>query len=82
MPPNFYHQVSFSRRQFSLARLFFFRHDFSKTLPKKMVPKTKSRAQKTVVPPRKVVPKKKTCQKKKVVPEKTDVVKRKLDDKS
>ena len=23
MPPNFYHQVSFSRRQFSLARLFF-----------------------------------------------------------
>ena len=32
VPPNFYHQVSFSRRQFSLARLFFsarlfFRHD-------------------------------------------------------
>ena len=34
VPPNFYHQVSFSRRQFSLARLFifattfYFRHDF------------------------------------------------------
>ena len=33
VPPNFDHQVSFSRRQFSLARLFFrhefcFRHDF------------------------------------------------------
>ena len=28
MPPNFYHQVSCSRRQFSLARIFFFRHDF------------------------------------------------------
>ena len=24
VPPNFSHQVSFSRRQFSLARLFFF----------------------------------------------------------
>ena len=34
VPPNFSHQVSFTRRQFSLARLFFFgttlffRHDF------------------------------------------------------
>ena len=28
VPPNFSHKVSFSRRQFSLARLFFFRHDF------------------------------------------------------
>ena len=24
VPPNFSHQVSFSRRQFSLARIFFF----------------------------------------------------------
>ena len=27
VPPNFSHQVSFSRSQFSLARLSFFRHD-------------------------------------------------------
>ena len=27
VPPNFSHQVSFSRRQFSLARIFFFRHN-------------------------------------------------------
>ena len=53
MPPNFYHQVSFSRlfffrRNFFLARLFVFgtisfRHDKSRARKKKVGPK-KSRA--------------------------------------
>ena len=33
MPPNFSHPVSFSRRRFSLARIFFFRHDFLFSAP-------------------------------------------------
>ena len=78
MPPNFYHQVSFSRRQFSLARIFFgkifflarlFRAEKNGNANKKSCRK-KSRAKKEVVP------------KKKGVPEKTDVVKKKLDDKN
>ena len=81
MPPNFYHQVSFSRLFFFGATFFFGTTFFSARLfvfgtisfrHEKVVPeKTKSRARK-----KKVVPKKK------FVPEKTDVVKKKHDDKN
>ena len=63
MLPNFYHHVSFSRRQFSLARILlsarlFFGPPFfflARLLScrKEMVPKTKSRAKKKVVPKKK-----------------------------
>ena len=76
VPPNFDHQVSFSRRQFSLARLFFrhefcFRHDFfwGTTLfsARLFVFGTIFFRHEKVVP------------KKIFVPEKTEVVKKKLD---
>ena len=77
VPPNFSHQVSFSRRQFSRARPLRWPcapchyNNIGQRSPVLVVPKTKSRAEKKVVPKKKtcpkktIVPKKKACQKKK-----------------
>ena len=80
MTPNFYHQVSFTRRQFSLASLFFLARLFFGTffsarlfLGARLFFWARLFVFSTIFFGKVL---------EKVVPEKTDVVKKKLDDKN
>ena len=74
MLPNFYHHVSFSRRQFSLARILFSARLF-------FGPTFFFSGTTFVVPKGNGAENKKSCQKKSCA-EKKKVVKKKLDDKN